>query len=339
MYSERKLVTVEKILDVKPASNADALEIVKVRGWNVVVKKGDFQVGDDVLYFEIDSTLPESDPRFSFLMSKGVKSIVADGVDYRGHVLRTIKLRGNLSQGLVLPLSDFPEVSPESKDIAGDLGIVKYEPPIPANLSGQILGKFPSEVRKTDAERVQNLEASWDAIKKHRWASTEKIDGRSITLGFDGEKFRACSRNWELRVTDDLSSYDVAKRYGITDVLKAHPGLWIQAELAGPGIQGNKLGLSDLRLFIFNVIENVEYLPRSEWHERLLKNAVPTLPLELPERVSEAVSQVDGMKSSVSPSRLAEGVVWHTVDGSTLDGLDGRDCFKAINNSWLLKDK
>ena len=339
MYSERKLVTVEKILDVKPASNADALEIVKVRGWNVVVKKGDFKVGDVVLYFEIDSTLPESDSRFSFLMHKGVKSIVVDGVDYRGHVLRTMKLRGNLSQGLVLPLSDFPEVNPESEDIAGDLGVVKYEPPIPANLSGQILGKFPSEVRKTDAERVQNLESSWDAIKKHRWVATEKIDGSSVTLGFDGEKFRACSRNWELRVTDDLSSYDVAKRYGIADVLKAHPGLWIQAELAGPGVQGNKLRLSGQRLFIFNVIKNGEYLPRSQWHDRLLKNAAPTLPLELPETVSETVSQVDGMMSTISPDRFAEGVVWHSAIGQGLDYLDGRDCFKAINNSWLLKDK
>jgi hypothetical protein len=149
---ERKLVTVRKIDSLNPIEGADAIEVATVGGWKVVVKRGEFQVGDLALYLEVDSFLPESDERFAFLMKSGVREF--EGV--RGHKLRTIKLRGQLSQGLLLPVSLF-EVELWGKDLAGDLadaiGIKKWEPAISPQLAGQIKGAFPSFIRKTDQER------------------------------------------------------------------------------------------------------------------------------------------------------------------------------------------
>ncbi len=179
---ERRLVTVETITALTPIPNADAIESASVRGWNVVVRKGEFSIGQAVLYFEIDSALPLSDPRFAFLAARGTK-ILDPGTETERvvHRLKTARLRGVYSQGLVLALTDFPEVTGllqnqplpsllgasaddlATYDWAGLLGVHKYEPPIPLSWAAQVVGEFPSfgAMRKTDSERVQNLTGVW----------------------------------------------------------------------------------------------------------------------------------------------------------------------------------
>jgi len=198
---ERRLVTVETITALTPIPNADAIESASVRGWNVVVRKGEFSIGQAVLYFEIDSALPLSDPRFAFLAARGTK-ILDPGTETERvvHRLKTARLRGVYSQGLVLALTDFPEVTGllqnqplpsllgasaddlATYDWAGLLGVHKYEPPIPLSWAAQVVGEFPSfgAMRKTDSERVQNLTGVWPAILAHGpWQATEKVDGMS----------------------------------------------------------------------------------------------------------------------------------------------------------------
>lgn len=164
----RKLVSIRKISDLQPITGADAIEVASVDGWKLVVKKGEFKVGDQCVYFEIDSFLPESNPIFSFIMRSGVREF--EGV--RGHKLRTIKLRGQVSQGLALPIHlfagvecvideheyDFADVMwQDGEEVTDYLGIKKWEPQIPANMAGQVEGMFPSFIRKTDQERCQNI--------------------------------------------------------------------------------------------------------------------------------------------------------------------------------------
>lgn len=164
----RKLVSIRKIGDLQPIPGADAIEVASVDGWKLVVKKGEFKVGDNCVYFEIDSFLPESNPIYSFIMRSGVREF--EGV--RGHKLRTIKLRGQISQGLALPIHlfkgvkcifdeytcDFTEVLwADGVEVTDYLGIKKWEPQIPANMVGQVEGMFPSFIRKTDQERCQNI--------------------------------------------------------------------------------------------------------------------------------------------------------------------------------------
>jgi len=177
----RKLATIERISAINPIPDADQIERATIRGWNIVVKKGDHKVGDLIVYCEIDSLMPEK-PEFEFLRSRGFR-------------IRTIKLRGQVSQGIIFPLSIIPDLTifadgttmangeyiVEGLDVTEFLGITKYDPPIPAELSGQVLGNFPSHSIKTDEERIQNLIDHYEDYRKEEWIATEKVDGTSMT--------------------------------------------------------------------------------------------------------------------------------------------------------------
>ena len=168
---QRKLVTVRTIDAINPIDGADAIEVATIGGWNVVVKKGEVKAGDPCVYFEIDSFLPDGNPAWQFLVDKQPREF--EGV--RGHRLRTVKLRGQISQGFIVPLTALPQVVTEwdricnqpglkaanttihDVDFSELLGIKKWEAPLPAELAGQAEGLFPSFIRKTDQERCQNL--------------------------------------------------------------------------------------------------------------------------------------------------------------------------------------
>lgn len=152
---ERKLLTVRTVDSVGPIDGADAIEVATVGGWQVVVKKGEVRAGDKVFYAEIDSFLPTGNPAWQFLVDKQGREF--NGV--RGHRLRTVRLRGQVSQGFIVPLGALPQVTnpEEGVDYAEALGVVKWEQPLPAELAGQAEGLFPSFIRKTDQERCENL--------------------------------------------------------------------------------------------------------------------------------------------------------------------------------------
>lgn len=351
--SERKLVTIERVVAVRPIEGADAIEAATVRGWTVVIKKGELAVGDLCLYFEIDSFLPIDDARFAFLASRGTKTLPADGqpgsagpsasTDERvGHVLKTAKLRGVVSQGLIVPIAMFPELgdatalAASGEDLAPRLGVVKYEPPVPAQLTGQLLGEFPTQFApKTDAERVQNLVGVYDALRAGaRWIATEKVDGTSVTYIRDAGRLRICSRNFEL-APEGTTQQQLAEAIGLLDLLQ--DGDAVQAELFGMGIQKNPLKIKGQRLAIFGIWRGHTPLPRAQWPAPLLALAAPLYDLTLPDTVAAAVAQADGIRSKIAADRLAEGIVWHAEGGETFDVLDGRSCFKVISNKWLLR--
>lgn len=334
----RRLVSAEAITEIGPIEGADAIERARVRGWDVVVKKGEMAVGDKVVYFEIDSALPLADERFSFLEPRGAKTL-EDGS--RVHVLKTAKLRGQYSQGLALPLASFPELAGvDDGRLADVLGVVKYEPPIPAGLSGQVRGAFPTHlVRKSDAERVQNLTDVYDLLlAEGSWVATEKIDGSSVTYiitGDEADPIRVCSRNWELEPRSELTSMKIAERY---ELAALPAGMIVQGELYGEGIQANPLRVKGTDLAVFGVYRQGAPIPRDDWPERLAPLGAPVLDWDVPGSVQEAVEQVDGMASVVSPGRKAEGVVWHERSAKTFGALDGRSCWKAISNRYLIKN-
>ena len=179
---ERKLASVRRITDIQPIPNADAIEVVVVGGWKVVTKKGEFNVGDLCVYCEIDSFLPIL-PQYEFLRKSSYKKLSTGEEGFR---LRTIKLRGQVSQGLVLPLSVLPGGRElfEGMDVTEVLSITKYEPPIPASLAGKVKGLFPSFLHKTDEERLQNLDSEYPFDSNKKYYVTEKLDGSSATFYF-----------------------------------------------------------------------------------------------------------------------------------------------------------
>jgi RNA ligase (TIGR02306 family) len=343
--SERTLSSIETIVEVNEIPDADLIEAVRVRNWTVVVKKGQFVAGDEVLYIEVDAALPLDDPRFAFLGARSTKRFTGDiGIERDVHVLKTARLRGVYSQGIVFPLADFPELTAFPPQMQPDhdeiLGIEKWEPPLPPGMAA--IAPFPPFLRKTAVERVQNIDAgTWATIQADRdaWRPIEKLDGQSLTAWktLDGE-LHVASRCWELDPARSNPHWEVAKRVCLTDLLE--PGEWLQAEVAGPGLQHNPLGLDSLRLFVFGFgttdFISAKRLPTHQW--RWAKDfAAPIVPhMVLPDTIEETIVQVEKFKSTVT-GKDGEGVVWTHRDGIGLPGLDGRHVWKALSARYLLK--
>lgn len=164
----RKLVSVKRVTDIQPIPDADLIVVATVDGgWNCVVKKGEFNIGDLGVYFEIDSFLPVI-PEFEFLRKSSFKKMG----DKEGFRLKTVRLKGTISQGLLIPydmvktiLKDKEDIHFEhGEDLTEALGVEKYEQPIPACISGEVVGDFPSFIPKTDQERIQNLYLDYSKV-------------------------------------------------------------------------------------------------------------------------------------------------------------------------------
>jgi RNA ligase (TIGR02306 family) len=344
----RKLATIRKIKELRPIPEADAIELAIVDGWNVVVAKNvGHKEGDLVVYCEIDSFLP-LEPEFEFLRKTSYKKMG----DEEGFRLKTIKLRGQVSQGLLLPLKDAyaifqrrnPEIDMdwfEGLEVTDMLGIVKYEPPIPAQLAGKIKGMFPSFIKKTDEERVQNLAKEYEGWKlqsKHQFYATEKLDGSSATFYLNDGVFGVCSRNLDLLETEDNTFWKVAYQLKIKEKLESlGRNVAIQGELIGEGIQGNPYKIKGHTVRFFNVfdIDSQRYfgLPMflATMEHTLKLETVPILgSFQLPETIEELL-KVAEEKSVLNPDFDREGIVIRSMDRTI--------SFKAISNKFLLKEK
>ena len=364
----RKLATLRHIAALNPIPGADAIETATVDGWSVVVKKGEFKVGDPVIYFEIDSILPEGREEFAFLMTKGVKDLPTDeGGTLRGYRLRTIRLRGQISQGLVIPLPEEIAVSldsegnsfilvglTEDRDIDSDLsdifGVKKYEKPIPASLAGKARGNYPSWLPKTDQERVQNCFGSIPT--EDLYVVEEKIEGSSMTVYWDGEKVGVTSRNLDLILEQEGNAFvDTAKASGLVDLLeKVYAGsnvrVAIRGELIGPGIQGNIYMLPHHRFICFDVFEEGRYLNPQErglFIDNLVDQAeenfldlfeevpVVTWKFDLSEcSLQDLIDMADGR--SLLGGTIREGLVFKSHSAQVFS-------FKAISQAYLLAEK
>lgn len=347
----RKLATIERISSIRDIPGADAIVCATIRGWDVVVKRGEFVEGDLCLYLEVDTLVDVTDARFEFLASRGVR-VDAEGV--RGHVLKTARLRGQYSQGLALPLSLFPELAETGTppiagtDVSHRLPVKRWDPPIPPQLSGAVRGAFPRWIRKTDEERLQNV-ADLLGHRDVQWVATEKLDGTSTTIYVDPEKsgeerWGVCSRNYDLAHTAEQTQWRLATANRIHELSEAEwPGerVALQGEAVGEGIQGNPLKLKGHHLALFTVTVSGRDLPREEWPHWAIQLAVPELYLPLPSDVASAIDTVDGLESRYAPGRKAEGAVWRAQGVDTLplsEGFPVRASFKVISRAYLLKN-
>jgi len=338
MNTDRKLASVVKIVDIQPIVGADAIMVAKVKGWNVVVKKGEFNVGDLAVYYEIDSFLPIR-PQFEFLRKSSFKRMgTAEG--YR---LRTIKLRNVLSQGLLTPIPDGILDPKEGDDLTEALDIVKYEPPIPAQLAGKIKGTFPSFIPKTDEIRIQNFESEvgFSPVGERAYV-TEKLDGTSFTCYFNNGVFGVCGRNWELSETDDNSLWRMAKVLELKDKMTKHgKNIALQGELIGAGINGNLYGMSDHKLFFFTGYDIDKgrrmFFDELEWVLFGLQlQMVPVL-----EKYGFVIPNESNIVDYMLKYAEGKSVLNMEVDreGVVVRGLEKEFSFKAISNTYLLGSK
>ncbi|MDJ1473515.1 RNA ligase (ATP) [Xanthocytophaga flava] len=326
----RKLASIQRIKNLEPIPEADAIEKATVLGWQLVVKKGEFAVGDLCVYCEIDSLLPEK-PEFEFLKARGMR-------------IRTVRLRGQVSQGICFPLHILPKDTPitEDLDVTDILGIIKYEPPVPAQLAGIAKGLFPSFIPKTDETRVQVLQELLDACQGDTCYVTEKLDGSSVTYYLRNGEFGVCSRNLELFETPDNSLWKVARTLKIEEKLRSLTGNFaLQGEIIGEGIQGNLYKLKGQTVQFFNVfdIDQYKYLDFEGFQKTITQLDLTPVPiLETDFALSndiQALVEKSKAKSVLNPAVWREGIVIRPLTEKV--GTLGRVSFKAINPEFLLK--
>lgn len=382
---ERKLASIQRIREIRPIEGADAIELAIINSWQVVVAKNvGHKVGDLVVYCEIDSYLPIRE-EFEFLRKSSYKKM-SDGSE--GFRLKTIKLRGQVSQGLLMPLSVFegyeyrvsenllnenPALEPnrtvispadmielvEGTDVTEVLGIVKYEPPVPAELAGKVKGYFPSFLRKTDEERVQNLTEeyeNWKLTSAHQFYITEKLDGSSATFYVKDGEFGVCSRNLELaepeefvpgmvmcedgieRPKQENTFWKVAREIDIKKKLLAlDRNICLQGELIGEGVQKNPYKLKGQTVRFYNAfdIDKQERLNVRDFVTIIELLGYETVPIIshaflLPDSIEELLKQAEG-KSVLNKDTEREGLV--------IRSYDTKISFKAISNKFLLKNE
>lgn len=326
----RKLASIQRIKALEPIENADSILKATVLGWQLVVKKGEFKVGDLCVYCEIDSILPDK-PEFEFLRPRKMR-------------IRTVRLRGQISQGICFPLSILPSgiAIEEGGDVTAILQITKYEPPIPAQLSGLVKGVFPSFIPKTDETRVQVLQDLLDKYVGDTCFVTEKLDGSSVTYFFNNGEFGVCSRNLELLETEGNSLWSVARELDLENkLLKFGKNLPLQGEIIGEGIQKNKYRLRGQKVHFFNAfdIDNYQYF-NFDLFMRFMDDfeleSVPVLESDfalssdIPTLVEKAIG-----KSVLRQETHREGIVIRPLQEKT-DTI-GRVSFKSINPKFLLK--
>lgn len=360
----RKLASIQVITDMHPIEGKDRIALATVEGWHVIVTK-DFNVGDLVVYVEIDSVLPEK-PEFEFLRPKKFK-------------IKTMKMGNAISQGICFPLSILPERDTSYKvgeDVTEIIGVKHIEDtmddPTPAvvspkkqygrfmrfllrfNLFRRLIlppkqsGAFPSEyVSKTDETRCQTI--PWlfgsNEAKTTKYVATEKVDGSSGTwllvqhkgpFGRKSYEYFVCSRNRRLVHDDGSVWWRIEHKYNIREKLMNLIGdqefVAIQGECVGPNIQQNKYKLKDVDMYVFNYITPSGRHGSVRARDMLGTRGFQFVPIisenfVLPDTVDEMVAAADG-NSVLNPDVLREGLVIRSIDG--------KNSFKAVSNKFLL---
>lgn len=336
--SGRKMATIRRISALEPIEGADRIELAVVDGWKVIVKKGEYQVGSLAVYLEIDSWVPHTVA--PFLTKSGHFPKIYQGIE--GQRLKSVKMKGVTSQGLLLPITIN---ATEGSDVTEVLGILKWEKEIPANLRGIQRGNFPSEIRKTDQERIQNLSKKFEELKRsHVWEVTEKLHGSSATYYIDKQGvFHVCSRNIDLQKVEGNTFWDISNEYSIEENMQIAfendpdtiGGIAIQGELIGPGINGNQYGCSEPAFFVFDM-QHVQdgYAPAEARYDIAKVLGLPHVPVvhecfTIPQEwtIEDLLTFAEG-KSLINASER-EGLVFKSLN-------DPEVTFKVVSNKWLL---
>ena len=333
--TERKLATIRKINDISNIEHADTLCVYHIDGWKVVDKIGKFAKDSLIIFLEVDSFVPtEIAP---FLTKAGHEPKEYEGV--KGERLRTVKLRGQLSQGLLLPISILPTttVIEVGNDVTDTLGIVKWERPISPQLYGQAKGSFPSFLRKTDQERVQNIGRTLEGYINETFEVTIKLDGSSCTIFVKDEDDGVCSRNLELKQNEDNAFWRIALDYDIHKKIRAYGNnIAVQGELIAPNIQSNYEKVNKPEFYVFDVfdIDRQEYMLPKERQEFCKLLDIPHVPIV--DKSLAMIDNVDKLLDMAEGDGMNKGV---KREGLVFKHNNSEFSFKAISNSYLLKEK
>jgi len=346
---DRRMAFVAKVTHLEPIKGADKIELATVLGWKVICKKEEFKLNDLCIYYTLSSLLDSTNPYFDFLKDKSGEMLP----------LKTKRLKGVLSQGLITPISLIkhygkdPAELKEGEDLTSIMKIKKFVPKDEATvyvpkIGEKVMQGYPSYIPKTDEERIQNIPHIFEKIKGKEVVITRKEDGTSGTYVYMNGNFMICSRNYvrpmptpeEAKDPKKCDFYIQAERkFEICKNMTAFKkNLGIQGEIVGPGIGKNRLLLKELDFRVFNIylIDEKRYAIYEEMLDICEKLKLHSVPLIYKGIFKEELGSVEKILAYAETVEYAKNVPGEGLVLKTNE-LGSRISFKAVSNKYLLK--
>lgn len=345
----RKLASIQRIWKIEAIEGADRIELAHVLGWQCVVNKGQFQPMDLAVYFEVDSFLPIR-PEFEFLRTSSYRKTDVMGEGFR---LKTMKFRGQISQGLLLPVGSFSEIATDAalgSDVTEILGVRKWEIEERITTGGTMIGTLPYDIPHTDETRVQTEPELIRAFAGLEYYISTKMDGSSHSVGIDENGFHVTGHNYEYKDDGNSPFYELVKTMGLRERMEAFAAkaglatLTIQGELCAPGIQKNRLKLTKPVWYVFTVRENGKRVGLKRMQEVCRGLELETVPIEevgtdLPAKYPTVEALLDRADGEYPRGGKKEGIVIRPTEPVYSELISGALSMKVVSNKYLLKNE
>ena len=344
----RKLASIQRIWKIESIEGADRIELAYVLGWQCVVNKGQFKPMDLAVYFEIDSFIPVR-PEFEFLRASSYKNTDIMGEGFR---LKTQKFRGQVSQGLLLPISIFPEIPADielTADVTEILGVRKWEIEERATSGGTVIGNLPRSIPHTDETRVQAAPELINEFTGLEYYISTKMDGSSHSISIDEDGFHVTGHNYEYKDDGNSDFYKLVNDRGYKEKLEVFMGkegltsITVQGELCAPGIQQNRLKLKRPEWYVFTVMENGKRVGLERMLEICSELEFTTVPIEevgtdLPAKYSTVEALLERADGNYPNGGKKEGIVIRPTEPVFSSNIGAELSMKVVSNRYLLKN-
>ncbi|MBE5857760.1 MAG: 2'-5' RNA ligase [Lachnospiraceae bacterium] len=345
----RKLASIQRIHEIEPIEGADKIELAHVLGWQCVVNKGQFKPMDLAVYFEIDSFLPIRD-EFEFMRGSSYRKTDVMGEGFR---IKTMRFRGQISQGLLLPIDLFKEIPTDIElgtDVTDLLEIKKWEIEEKATTGGTVIGNLPYDVPHTDEVRVQ---AEPDLIGEFtglEYYISTKMDGSSHSVSIDENGFHVTGHNYEYKDDGKSAFYEFIKNRDISLKMQSYleknglNSFTIQGEFCAPGIQKNRLKLTKPEWYVFTIRINGKRVGLNKMLEvcrelDLISVPIEEIDVDLPSKypnVEAILARADGEYPN---GGRKEGIVIRPTEPIFSERISAALSMKAVSNKYLMKNE
>ena len=345
----RKLASIQRIWKIEPIEGADRIELAHVLGWQCVVNKGQFRDMDLAVYFEVDSFLPVA-PEFEFLRASSYRKTDVMGEGFR---LRTMKFRGQISQGLLLPINVFPAIPADAElgaDVTEILGVKKWEIEERITTGGTMIGTLPYDIPHTDETRVQAEPELIQAFAGLEYYISTKMDGSSHSVGIDENGFHVTGHNYEYKDDGNSPFYELVKSKGLQAKMEAFAAdnnlntFTIQGELCAPGIQKNRLKLTKPAWYVFTIRENGKRVGLEQMFEICEKLQLESVPIEetgtdLQTKYPTVEALLERADGNYPNGGKKEGIVIRPTEPVYCELISSALSMKVVSNKYLLKNE
>ena len=343
----RKLASIQRIYKIEPIEGADRIELASVLGWQCVVNKGQFHPMDLAVYFEIDSFLPIR-PEFEFMRASSYRKTDIMGEGFR---LKTMRFRGQVSQGLLLPIDQFPEI-PSGMDLGMDvtdiLGVRKWEIEEKVTTGGTVIGTLPIDVPHTDETRVQAEPDLIGDFAGLEYYITTKMDGSSHSVSLDEDGFHVTGHNYEYKDDGKSAFYELVKRDNIEEKLRKYyednglKTITVQGELCAPGIQQNRLKLIKPEWYVFTIRIDGKRVGLKKMQDVCGAMDLQMVPVEevgtdLPSKYPTVEALLERADGEYPKGGKKEGIVIRPTEPIFNERISASLSMKVVSNKYLLK--